>query len=332
MSTTAVRHRLIRGIAAAAAAAAVLAGPAAASQLIDRNATHVTLKVDARGRALIEYRVHGRERHVLAFGAINARVPSTGEPTRPQVRFHVDYSGGWGTYGRVIWPTFRNACRPYDGPRLPWLLRACKAADGSYWALQAWRVALPDLGFVPWTAEQRSWHLQLSHWSGPLPRIEAYTDWIHSGSLHNVFGRVTYRGRPVHGYGTTRYGSPTDTYGRLVYVDTYDSAYGPGWRRENAFVTHRPNGNFCYAFFNRNANEGGNVHPPGYHGGVRPRGNGSRYRITALGTGVTPDVMWQGKGLPNYDPRNSALVRLEQQMVRLNAALAGGDRSCRGAQ
>ena len=74
---------------------------------------------------------------------------------------------------------------------------------------------------------------------------------------------------------------------------------------------------------------GGYAHPPGYNGGLRPEGNGSKYRITVIGPGVTPDVTWLGNGLPNYDPRNPALVSLEQQMNALNHELAGDDRLCR---
>ncbi len=49
------------------------------------------------------------------------------------------------------WRTFRDACRPYDGPALPLLITACKAPDGTYWALQAWQRNLPMRGFEPWT-------------------------------------------------------------------------------------------------------------------------------------------------------------------------------------
>src|SRR5207249_3647623 len=79
--------------------------------------------------------------------------------------------------------------------------------------------------------------------------IEAYTDWIYGGRFHDIFGRLTYRGNPVYGFSTTRYGAPEDGYGRLLYLDTYDSAYGPGWRRENSFVAHNPTGVFCYGFY-----------------------------------------------------------------------------------
>ncbi|HEY8237329.1 MAG TPA: hypothetical protein VIF85_11865, partial [Gaiellaceae bacterium] len=60
---------------------------------------------------------------------------------------------------------------------------------------------------------------------------------------------MVYQGKPVYGFHTTGLGSPLDGYGRLIYVDTFDSRYGSGWHRENSFVTHRPKGIFCYGFF-----------------------------------------------------------------------------------
>jgi len=302
--------------------------PARASQLIDRNATNVSLKVNDRGQALIEYRVHGTQRHVLAWGAVNARVPPAREdPSRPQVKFRVDYSGGWGTYGKALWPTFRNTCRAYDGPKLPWFLTGCKASDGSLWALQAWQVELPNLGYTPWLPAQKSWRLVLSHWTGPVARIDGYADWAFAGRWHEIFGRVTYRGQPVHGYRTTRTGGVLDGYGRTMYLDTFDSAYGAGWRRENGFVPHNPNGNFCYDFIPHDPTHGGYVHPPG-SAAVRPPGKGARYRLTLLGPGVTPDVQWVGKGLPDFDPANPALVDLENRMNAIHDSLSARDTLC----
>ena len=48
---------------------------AAASQLIARDARDVTLRVDARGQALVGYRAKGKTWSVLAWGAINALQP-----------------------------------------------------------------------------------------------------------------------------------------------------------------------------------------------------------------------------------------------------------------
>ena len=62
----------------------------------------------------------------------------------------------------------RNACRPYDGPELQWLVTACKAPDGSYWAVQAWQRMLPNYGLAP-TPKQAVWELRLSHWKARSP-------------------------------------------------------------------------------------------------------------------------------------------------------------------
>jgi hypothetical protein len=312
----------MRGLVFTVIAAAVLVPSAAASQLIDRNATNVRLKVSRDGKAMLSYRARGRSWDVLAWGAINARHPTT---AKKQVQFRIDRAGGWGTFGRKL--RFRNACRTYDGPPLVHLVTACKAPDGSYWAVQRWRRQLPNLGFAPWTPPQRAWALHLSHWSGPLAVLEGYTDWSWNGRFHHVFGRLTYLGRPVHGFKTSRQGARLDKYGRAVYLDTFGSSHGPGWRRENSFVTHRPTGVFCYTLRPRNPLLGGYVHPPGYDGRARGPGNGEAYRMTVEGPGVTPDVKWQAKGLPHFNPRAAAHVAHEEAM---NAKLdAFNDRLCR---
>ena len=61
--------------------AAALAAPAvaAASKLIVRNATHITLKVNAKNRAVVSYHANGIVRHVLVWGAINAKPPKYAE-------------------------------------------------------------------------------------------------------------------------------------------------------------------------------------------------------------------------------------------------------------
>ena len=296
------------------AVAALAFAPAAfGSDKVDADATDVSLQVNARGEALVSYtRPGGRIRRVLVWGAVNALPP---DPNRPQVRFRLDYSGGWKKYGRQIWRSFPNRCRPYDGPALIFLVAACKAPDGSYWAVQRFRRKAPLLGFLPRTGPQRAWALHLSHWTGPLAVVEGWTDWSWSGRFHHLFGRYTYRGRPVHGFRTTSQGARLDKYGKLVYVDTLASAYGPGWRRENAFVTHRPTGTFCYTFRAR-----GTRNNPGH---------GRRYRLTIEGPGVTPDVVRYLDGLPDYNPRNSQLVAHERSMNALQDRVTLGDRLCR---
>jgi hypothetical protein len=283
--------------------AGVFAPPASPSQLIDRDARNVRLAVTRSGKtAVLTYRAHGRTWYVRAWGAINARVPN---PRIPQVQFRIRRDA------RPI----RNSCGRYDGPPLPWLVTACKAPDGSYWAVQRFRRAMPNLGYRPRSAWERAWALHLSHWTGPLAVLEAWSDWSWRGRFHHLFGRLTYRGRPVHGFRTSRSGARLDKYGRLVYVDTLRSRYGPGWRRENSFVTHKPTGAFCYTFRPRR--------------GPRVSGHGRRYRLTIEGPGVTPDVVRYVDGLANYNGRNAGHVAHERQMNALQDQVTAGDRLCR---
>jgi len=308
--------------------AATLAAPstASASQLINRDVRNIRLAVNSKGEALVSYRtVRGRAQHVLAWGALNARQPSR---ALKQARFKLDYAGGWGKYHKLYWKTFRNNCGAYDGPALAWLVTACKAPDGSYWALQKWQVQLPDLGFTPWTAGLRQWELHLSHWTTDVAKLEVWQDWVYHGRFHHLFGRYTYLGRPVHGFGSTPGGAPTDGYGRLLYLDTHNSAYGAGWRRENAFLAHNPTGVFCYGFFKHNPAPGGYKHPPGFTG-VRPKGNGDMYRMIAPGPGVTPDVMWTGNGLHDFSASNATDVAFEAAMNSQLDSILNGDKLCR---
>jgi hypothetical protein len=307
-------------VAAAALACAGFAGSAQASELIDRNATGVKLQVNGEGQALLTYQSRGRMRRVLAWGATNARHPT---PGAPQVKLRLDYSGGWGAYRRHVWRGFRNTCRPYDGPSLAWLVTACKAPDGSYWAVQSWQRMLPNLGYVPWLQSQSAWELRLSHWRGPLAELTVHLDWVYSRRFHHLFGRLTYLGRPVHGFRTTSTGAPLDSYGRNLYLDTYNSAYAAGWRRENSFVAQNPTGVFCYGFFERKPYAG---YPSR---SLLVRGHGQRYRMTVIGPGVTPDVTWQGNGLPEYDRNNAEHVSHERRMNALQDEITAGSRLCR---
>jgi hypothetical protein len=308
-----------RVLGVAAVLAAVLASPAWASQPIGLNAVGPSLEVSRDGkRALVTFRKAGRVRHVLVLGAVDALPPREGVP---QVRFRIDRSGGWGLYGHTVWRHFGNACRPYDGPPLAWKVAACTAPDGSYWALQAWQKYLPHRGYPPWRRDQTRWELHVSHWHGETATLEVWRDWAFGGQAHDLFGRLRYRGDPVYGFRSSRRGSPLDGYGRGLYIDTYDSAYGRGWKRETSILFRRPTGAFCFSFWPTN-----DVTLPGRP--RRPAGKGKRYRITVDGPGVTPDVVWQGPGLHDYDPRNPADVEYERQMNALFDQVLAGDRFC----
>ena len=195
--------------------AAVAATPAFGSEIIGRDVPRPTLSIDSRGRAHVTYRVRGVTKTLVASGAVNARAPST---NRPQVKFKLQY----GARGKGV-------CRPYDGPPLAWLIKACKAPDGSYWALQAWVRLKNNYGGTSGAKE-----LHLSHWRGPLASLVIYQNWAERKYRH-LFGRLTYRGRGVYGFEATPHGAPLDSYGRNVYVDTFDSAYGHGQPGPSSF-------------------------------------------------------------------------------------------------
>jgi len=265
--------------------AAILTGIAApsadGSQLVDRDASAVTLAVNSQGEALLTYHAAGTAKHVLAWGAVNAVAPTT---SRPQVALRFDYSGGYGKYRRDYWKTFGTACGSYDGPPLAWKVAACRAPDGSYWAIQAWQRALPNYGVSP-TAAQAVWELRLSHWTGELAVLTVKTDWSYRRFDH-LYGSITYLNQGVYGFRSTPGGVPLDTFGRNLYVDSFNSSYGRGWKRENSFLAHRRGGTFCYGFY-----------PHGAH----PTGRGTKYRATIIGPGVTPDVLWEGSAPGSYD-------------------------------
>jgi hypothetical protein len=269
--------------------AAFAAAPALGSAIIARNVTQPTLAIDAQGRAHVSYYSGGRKEMLVASGAINARAPSR---SVPQVTFRIQ--NGVGGIG---------VCLPYDGPPLAWLVEACKAPDGSYWALQRWQRLKPNFGGTQGASE-----LHLSHWSGPIAELVINENWAFHRYRH-IFGRLTYQGSGVYGFKATPAGNPLDGYGRNIYVDSFNSAYGKGWRRESSFLTHHRGktlGDFCYGFFR--------------HGG-HPAGKGTKYRATAEGPGVTPDVMWTGDDIGRF---KASVQRREQGLER-----SWGDPKCR---
>jgi hypothetical protein len=303
--------------------AATFAPAAVASEIIaDKNVRNPTLKVNKRGHALVQYtRENGTRRNVLLWNAVNAVANSDAGPS--QVNFKVDYSGGWGAFRKGnYWTTFRNACRPYDGPALFGFVAGCKAPDGSYWALQTWVRLEAMRGFAPFKKAHTDVELHISHWRGTLPELEVWPNWTYGGRLQGFFGRLRYDGKAVYG---TRSPSPTvtDPFARNVYIDTLNSVYGRGWKRDTAINTHKRNGGFCYSFVVQS--------PPGGYPGTRggypsnePRGPGlgDRHRITVMGPGVTPVLRWEGARLGPYDRERDAAIN------RIFDDILGGDEKC----
>lgn len=291
------------------------AAPALGSQTLDRNVTNVRLAVNAKGEALVTYtRPNGQMRRVLAWGAVDAVAP---DPNVPQQRFKLDYAGGWGKHRKAgYWRTFKNVCEPYAGPPLVHLVVACSASDGSHWALQSWQRVQPLRGVAAFLPGHMAWELQLSHWSKPLAVLEVSPNWTYGGAFQGLFGRLLYDGKPVHGFKTpTR--SRSDRNARYVYIDTFNSAYGSGWKRDGAKVTHVGSGGFCYTFAPL-------AQPPaGYPGVPTVSGNGERHRATVMGPGVTPDIQWEGAALGPYDPE------ADKPFDLLFDSILGQDPACR---
>ena len=104
----------------------------------------------------------------------------------------------------------------------------------------------------------------------------------------------------------------------MLYLDTLDSAYGRGWRRENGFVARRPDGTFCYGFVPHRAPSGE----------LRPAGHGLRYRLSSSGPGVTPDIAWEGPALHPFRPSHAGDRAHEARMNELQRKLVGGSRPC----
>ena len=116
-----------------------------------------------------------------------------------------------------------------------------------------------------------------------------------------MFGSYTYLGVGIHGFGSTSRGAPTDGYGRLVYIDTHNSGYGAGWRRDSAILVHGAERDVLSRL---RADEPLRRRlppsPPNTPNRKRGPSKGDMYRITVTGPGATPDLLWQGPGLHKY--------------------------------
>ena len=212
---------------------------------------------------------------MLAWGAVNAMHPTA---TRKQVEFKLDYSGGYGTYKKDVWKTFKNACRAYDGPELQWFVAGLQ---GVRRLLLGAPVLAADAAELRPRRDAEAVRLGAAALAleRPIAELTVNLNWAYK-KYHHVFGSFTYLGRPVHGFKSTPAGVPLDTFGRNLYLDTFDSAYGNGWLRENSFLMHKGTGKFCYGFYSH---------------GSRPEGHGTKYRATIIGPGVVAGHLLGGR-------------------------------------
>ena len=315
-----MKRLVLIAVAAAALVRLTVVRPASATFIVGRDPQHPTLQVDSTGHAMVSFTSGGKVQHVMVWGAVNAGPPKKGGQ---QVAFKVDFSGGFSIHKSGYWKTIKNVCKPYTGPTLAWYVpgSGCDAPDGTYWALQLWQRMLPNLGFAPWRPEQSVYELHVSHWTGSLAAITVYEDWAWGGRFQQLFGELTYGGQPVYGFSATSVGNPTDSYGRNLYLDTFDSPYGAGWKRENSFLAQYDHGAFCYSF-------GSRPPYPGYPKSPPRAGPGKMYRLTVLGPGVTPAVMWQGPSPGNWDGNNAQGQAIETKADTMKKTLNLSSTEC----
>ena len=178
-------------------------------------------------------------RHVLAWGAVNAIAPT---PSRKQVAFELDYAGGWGKYHRDYWKTFGGSCGAYDGP-------AARLEGG---CLQgARRLVLGAAGVAAGAAElrRRAERAARAHGSsgsrtGPARCPCSRSTWTGRGTSSTTSSARSRTAAPAStASARPRAAHPLDTFGRNIYVDTFDSALRRGLEaREQLPHAHRHRG------------------------------------------------------------------------------------------
>ena len=144
-------------------------------------------------------------------------------------------------------------------------MAACKAPDGSYWALQSWQRELANYGVPPTPAQSV---LSCGSRTGPatLPVLEITMDWSYKKRRPPLRHLHATTASASTASASTSAGDPLDSFGRNIYVDTFDSAYGSGWKRENSFLTHAAERDVLLRLLRAH--------------GSHPAGNGTSYRAT----------------------------------------------------
>ena len=116
-----------------------------------------------------------------------------------------------------------------------------------------------------------------------------------AATLQGFFGRMTYLGEPVYGTRTAS-AAVNDTWARNIYIDVFDSDFGPGWRHDTAISTHPGSGGFCFTFV-RQA-------PPAGYPSTKANGNGLGSALPRLGdrAGCDADRAVAGAAATTHDP------------------------------
>ncbi len=121
-----------------------------------------------------------------------------------------------------------------------------------------------------------------------------------------------------------KYGAPTTDFGRNAYIDSWNSDYGRGWRRNVGVLTQKPHGTFCYEFSPKSGSKG-----------KTGLSKDDIYSVTIAGPGMAPDrrVILQGPafgfGNNTYNPRRNKwgtnFSDQQAQALRDQAAMMGNN-------
>ena len=188
--------------------------------------------------------------------------------------------------------SFGGSCPHYDGPALAWIVTACKAPDGSYWAVQTLAARAAELRPRRRTRRSPSGSSTSRTGRRDLPVLTIHDRLVVApvGSPLRHVHLPTAAGLRLRARPPT--GQPLDAFGRNLYVDTLDSAYGTGWKRENSFLTHKGDGRLLLQ------------RQPARRAPRRATARSTARR--SIGPGVTPDVMWEGAPPGAYDKADAS--------------------------
>ena len=239
---------------------------------------------------------------MLVWGAVNAKPPAK---RRKQVEFKLDYSGGYDKYKTTYWKTFgRRACRT-TGPPLAWLVDGVQGArrlvlGASGMAAEAEELRRSVVG----PRGERSCGCR----TGPAGCRCSRSRPTEATRGTTISSARTRHGKGVYGFGVDVGRRPAGHFGRNIYVDTFDSEYGSGWKRENSLLTHATGGSSVTFRPARGA----------------PARRRQKYRATVIGPGVTPDVMWTGAAPPPTPLRSGEDGGRDPALERPELSAVGG--------
>ena len=283
------------------------AGVGTAAQLVDRNATGVKIRRTRRARRSLTYRKGGARQARARLGrdqrdrAEGGRAPgrSSSSTTRAAGASTTRCTGRL-RLGRAASTTVRR-CRTSSPP--------ARRPTGRTGPRRAGRSRFPDLGFTPWLPELSAKWLEVSHWTGSSRSSRARTG--STRAVPELFGRITYKGQPVYGFGTTRFGAPTDGFGgSSTSTRTTRCTAQAGGARTRSSRTTRPASSVTASTLR--PDEGRLQASARIDGEARPR---QRRGVPPDGErpGVTPNIATIVDGAHPYDRRAADVARQERQ-------------------